>query len=52
MTDLKRLGRPEKPTHLKRVRTQVSLTPDLLAKFKELGASRWLARMIEEATKK
>lgn len=45
-------GRPTKPDHLKRVRTQISLSPILMAKFKELGASRWLARVIEQEYKK
>lgn len=45
-------GRKPTPDHLKRVRTQVSLPPDLLAKFKDLGGSRWLQRKIKEETDK
>lgn len=42
-------GRKPTPESERRVRTQISLSPALMAKFKELGASRWLKRMLEEA---
>ena len=41
-------GRKPVPKELARVRTQISLTPELMAKFKELGGSRWLAKVIND----
>lgn len=44
-------GAGRKPTDAPRQRTQISLSPDLMAKFKELGASRWLAMIIKNEIK-
>lgn len=41
-----KVGRPVSLTP--RQRTQVSLSPELMAKFKELGASRWLSNILKQ----
>ncbi|MCF0254122.1 MAG: hypothetical protein HUK26_07325 [Duodenibacillus sp.] len=40
-------GRPKAAPGDKAVRVNVTLTPQLAALFKELGGSKWLARMLQ-----